>query len=84
MALKRIAYVQASWHTDITDHCRAAFMAELTKHGYTEADVELFSVPGIQPRYHGGRIGLLMRAHGTVTVDVGTAIRSMTENPQAA
>jgi 6,7-dimethyl-8-ribityllumazine synthase len=46
MALRQIAYVQASWHTDITDHCRTAFMAELTRHGYTAADVQLFSVPG--------------------------------------
>ena len=46
MALRQIAYVQASWHTDITDHCRDAFMAELSRHGYTAADVQLFSVPG--------------------------------------
>ena len=46
MALKPIAYVQASWHTNIPDHCRTAFMAELAKHGYATADVELFSVPG--------------------------------------
>ena len=46
MAQKPIAYVQASWHTDITDHCRQAFMAELAKHGYAAGDVELFAVPG--------------------------------------
>jgi hypothetical protein len=40
MALKPIAYVQASWHTDITDHCRQAFMAELAKRG-VEADADL-------------------------------------------
>ncbi len=40
MALKPIAYGQASWHTNITDHCRTAFMAELAKHGYAAADVE--------------------------------------------
>lgn len=28
MSLKPIACVQASWHTDITEHCKAAFMAE--------------------------------------------------------
>ena len=43
MALKPIAYVQASWHTDITDHCKQAFMAEVTSHGYR---VDLFSAPG--------------------------------------
>jgi 6,7-dimethyl-8-ribityllumazine synthase len=46
MALKPIAYVQASWHTEITDHCKTAFMAEVARHGYRERDVEFFSVPG--------------------------------------
>ena len=46
MALKPIAYVQAAWHTEITDHCRTAFMAEMAKHGYGAADVRLFTVPG--------------------------------------
>ena len=45
MALKPIAYVQAAWHTDITDHCRTAFMAEMAKHGYGTGDVQFFSVP---------------------------------------
>jgi 6,7-dimethyl-8-ribityllumazine synthase len=46
MALKPIAYVQASWHTEILDHCRSAFIAELTRHGYRADDVEFFSAPG--------------------------------------
>lgn len=46
MALKPIAYVQASWHTEILEHCRSAFIAELTKHGYRADDVEFFSAPG--------------------------------------
>jgi 6,7-dimethyl-8-ribityllumazine synthase len=46
MALKPIAYVQAAWHTDITDHCRTAFMAEMAKQGYGAGDVQFFSVPG--------------------------------------
>jgi 6,7-dimethyl-8-ribityllumazine synthase len=46
MALKPIAYVQASWHTDIIDHCKTAFMAELTARGYRADDVEFFSAPG--------------------------------------
>ena len=45
MALKPIAYVQAAWHTDITDHCRAAFTAEMAKHGYGAADIQFFSIP---------------------------------------
>jgi 6,7-dimethyl-8-ribityllumazine synthase len=46
MAPKPIAYVQAAWHTEITDHCRTAFMAELAKRGYAESHVQFFSVPG--------------------------------------
>jgi 6,7-dimethyl-8-ribityllumazine synthase len=46
MARKAIAYVQAAWHTEITDHCRTAFMDELARHGYGADDVRVFSVPG--------------------------------------
>ena len=46
MTPKPIAYVQAAWHTDITDHCRSAFLTELAGHGYKESDVQFFSVPG--------------------------------------
>jgi 6,7-dimethyl-8-ribityllumazine synthase len=46
MAHKPIAYVQAHWHTEITDHCKEAFIAELTAHGYAAGDVEFFSTPG--------------------------------------
>ena len=46
MALKPIAYVQARWHTEITDHCKTAFIAEVTKHGYRTDDLKFFSAPG--------------------------------------
>lgn len=46
MAGTKIAYVQAQWHTDITDFCRAGFMEELTRRGVPPADVEFFAVPG--------------------------------------
>ncbi len=46
MAQKPIAYIQAAWHTEITDHCRTAFMTEMAKHGYGAPDVQHFSVPG--------------------------------------
>ena len=40
---KPIAYVQASWHADVTDHCKHAFMAEIAGRGY---QVDVFSAPG--------------------------------------
>ena len=46
MASKPIAYVQASWHTDITDPCKHAFVAAITKRGYRASDIEFFSAPG--------------------------------------
>jgi 6,7-dimethyl-8-ribityllumazine synthase len=45
-APKAIAYVQAAWHTDITEHCKEAFIAEMTKQGYPAGSVEFFSTPG--------------------------------------
>jgi 6,7-dimethyl-8-ribityllumazine synthase len=46
MALKPIAYIQASWHSDILEHCKSAFLTEITKHGYRQDDVEFFAAPG--------------------------------------
>jgi len=42
----KIAYVQAAWHTDITDRCKQAFVAELARHGYDQSGIEFFSAPG--------------------------------------
>ena len=46
MAATSIAYIQARWHTDITDNCKTAFVDEMQAQGYREHDVEFFSVPG--------------------------------------
>ena len=43
---KKIAYVQAAWHTEITDRCKEAFVAELAKHGRGAGAVDFFSAPG--------------------------------------
>jgi len=43
---KKIAYVQAAWHTEITDRCKDAFLTELAKHGYAATAVDFFSAPG--------------------------------------
>lgn len=45
-APRKIAYVQAAWHTDITDRCKETFIAELARHGYGKDAVDLFSAPG--------------------------------------
>ena len=45
-ARKKIAYVQAAWHTEITDRCKEAFLTELAKRGHDASAVEFFSAPG--------------------------------------
>src|SRR5262249_41243106 len=42
----RIAYIQASWHTEITDRCKEAFVATLAKHGRDKNVIDFFSAPG--------------------------------------
>jgi 6,7-dimethyl-8-ribityllumazine synthase len=44
--MKKVAYVQSGWHTEITDACKEAFVAELKKHGYDRDGIEFFSAPG--------------------------------------
>ncbi len=43
---KRIAIVQSSWHKEIVDQCRIAFLDEITRHGIAASQVDLFEVPG--------------------------------------
>ena len=42
----KIAYVQAAWHTDITDHCKSAFVAALREKGYDASGIQFFQTPG--------------------------------------
>ncbi len=44
--MNKIAFIQASWHTDVTDNCKAAFIEELAIHEKGEDDIDFFSVPG--------------------------------------
>lgn len=46
MSPTKIAYIQASWHTDITDNCSTAFVDEIARHGITRDDIDFFTVPG--------------------------------------
>lgn len=44
--MSRIAYIQASWHTDITDNCREAFIEESAHLGTPQSDIDFYTVPG--------------------------------------
>ncbi len=42
----RFAFIQSSWHEDIVDQGRIAFLAEIAQHGVAADAVDLFRVPG--------------------------------------
>jgi 6,7-dimethyl-8-ribityllumazine synthase len=42
----RIAFIQSSWHHDIVDQSRVAFLKRIRKDGLGSRNVECFSVPG--------------------------------------
>ncbi|MBI1779387.1 MAG: 6,7-dimethyl-8-ribityllumazine synthase [Proteobacteria bacterium] len=45
-ASSRIAFVQSCWHREIVDQCRHAFAAAIAKHGFAEARIDYYEVPG--------------------------------------
>ena len=42
----RIAFIQASWHKDITDQGRDSFIAEMKAAGFPADGIDIFEVPG--------------------------------------
>src|SRR6201994_1263090 len=43
---QRVAFVQASWHREVVDECRIAFLDEIEARGVARSQVDLFAVPG--------------------------------------
>ena len=43
---RRIAFVQAQWHSDIVHQARDAFLAEMARQGVPADRVDVFDVPG--------------------------------------
>src|SRR5437868_4895368 len=43
---QRIAFVQSSWHREVVEECRIAFLAEIEARGVARPQVDLFEVPG--------------------------------------
>src|SRR3954465_14797236 len=43
---QRVAFVQASWHRDVVEECRIAFLAEIEARHISRAQVDLFEGPG--------------------------------------
>jgi 6,7-dimethyl-8-ribityllumazine synthase len=42
----RVAFIQSSWHSDIVEACRLAFLDEIPKRGIPAAQIDVFEVPG--------------------------------------
>lgn len=43
---QRIAFVQSSWHREVVEACRVAFLAEIEARHVARAQVDVFEVPG--------------------------------------
>jgi 6,7-dimethyl-8-ribityllumazine synthase len=43
---QRVAFVQSSWHRDVVEQCRIAFLEEIEARGIPPAHIDLFEVPG--------------------------------------
>jgi 6,7-dimethyl-8-ribityllumazine synthase len=43
---QRVAFVQASWHREVVEQCRIAFLDEIEARNIPRAHIDLFEVPG--------------------------------------
>jgi 6,7-dimethyl-8-ribityllumazine synthase len=43
---QRVAFVQSSWHREVIEECRIAFLAEIEARHIARAQVDVFEVPG--------------------------------------
>ena len=43
---QRVAFVQSSWHREVVEECRIAFLAEIEARHIARAQVDVFEVPG--------------------------------------
>ena len=42
----RIAFIQACWHRDIVDQCKASFLDAIQAQGFSRDDIDLYEVAG--------------------------------------
>ena len=43
---QRVAFVQSSWHREVVEECRLAFLEEIEARNIARAHIDLFEVPG--------------------------------------
>src|ERR1700704_496412 len=43
---QRVAFVQSSWHREVVEQCRLAFLEEIEARNIARAQIDLFEVPG--------------------------------------
>lgn len=46
MSTPKIAYIQAQWHSDITNSCKRSFVAKIQAKGFEKSNIDFFEVPG--------------------------------------
>lgn len=45
-ANERVAFIQAGWHTEITDQGKATFIEDMRSAGFPESNIDVYQVPG--------------------------------------
>src|SRR5437667_7364134 len=43
---QRVAFVQSSWHREVVEECRIAFLSEIEARHIARSQVDIFEVPG--------------------------------------
>jgi len=43
---QRVAFVQSSWHREVVEECRIAFLEEIVARNIARNQIDLFEVPG--------------------------------------
>ncbi|HWT96232.1 MAG TPA: 6,7-dimethyl-8-ribityllumazine synthase [Terriglobales bacterium] len=68
---RRVAFVQAQWHSDIVHQARDAFLAEMQRQGVARDDIDVLDVPGaFEIPLHAKRLAL----SGRYAAIVGAAL----------
>jgi 6,7-dimethyl-8-ribityllumazine synthase len=63
---QRVAFVQSSWHREVVEECRIAFLDEIEARGIERSRIDLFEVPG--------SFEIPLHAHDPATTALYTAI----------
>src|SRR5256886_9430399 len=78
---QRVAFVQSSWHREVVDEARIAFLDEIEARGIERARVDLFEVPGsFEIPLHAQLLAKTRRYTAIVAAGVGVDDEYIAEN----